>query len=115
MHFTLQSQGFGMKLGLAASQVGVYQRIALVEGTVCINPEWKSGSQVISSTEGCYSVEEGASPFVVTRDKYGWARYQNAQGEWQEEKLNGRKAIVYQHELDHLNGILCSDKGVRSP
>jgi peptide deformylase len=83
----------------------------LMMGSLMINPEW-NGTQAPPTdvTEGCYSI--GAQLYKVQRAPYGWARWQTITGEWREEKLKGLQAIVFQHELDHLDGKCCIDTGV---
>lgn len=45
--------------------------------------------------------------FKKWRAPYGWAKWvEPTSGIVREEKLKGIKAVVFQHELDHLNGTL---------
>lgn len=108
---SLQSQKWGSRLGLAANQIGIKYRMAIVLGRLVINPEWQPSkappNQVL---EGCYSLGH-MQVFKVPRADYGWAKWQDTQGNWHEEKLRGVKAIVFQHELDHLNGRTCHEAG----
>ena len=115
LQFTLSSQTHGSKLGIAAPQCGVYKQVMIAYGELYINPEWKGTSQKEEIIEGCYSCGEGHTRYKMTRDKYGWAKWQDHTGEWHEEKLNGIKAIVFQHEKAHLDGTIISDVGVLSP
>lgn len=106
----LSAASYGGKLGLAAPQIGISKRIAIVEGAVMFNPEWRpSKAPGNTVTEGCYSVPHRL--FKVTRAVYGWAKWQSIEGVWREKKLTGLTAIVFQHELDHLNGKCCADVG----
>lgn len=81
-------------------------------GKVYINPEWtptRAPKETI--IEGCYSVGHDKT-YKVPRSKYGWAKYQTIDGEWREnEKIRGIDAVVFQHELDHLDGKCCCDTG----
>jgi peptide deformylase len=110
MVVTLSSQKWGAKLGIAAPQVGINKRVIISLGRVMINPEWQpSKAPPETITEGCYSV--GKKTFRVSRAKYGWAKWQTINGEWREEKIKGLPAVVFQHELDHLDGKCCIDTG----
>ena len=103
--------------GLAAVQVGVLRRIVLVEtepGELLelINPEIVSVSEERQEDlEGCLSVpgEWGITdrPMTVT------VRAMNRDGEWFEATGSGLKARCFCHELDHLDGILYTDKVVK--
>lgn len=106
----LQNTQYGAKLGLAAPQIGINKRVIIVRGNVMFNPEWtptKAPPEYI--TEGCYSVPKRL--FKVSRSKYGWAKWTNIEGQPCEDKLTGIPAIVFQHELDHLDGKCCVDVG----
>lgn len=104
MYSALQAQSHGDKLGLAAPQIGVLKRMIIVKGVPMINPTWKpTNAPKERSIEGCYSQNEG-DLFQVWRDKYGWATWYDLNGELQNYKIKGIHAIVFQHELDHLDG-----------
>ncbi len=99
-------------VGLAAPQVGILRRIAVVDvgdGIVeIINPEIKafSGSQV--GQEGCLS-----SPGVymdVDRPMKVTVRAQDRNGDWFEVKGKELFARALCHEIDHLDGILFMDR-----
>ena len=108
---TLNKQEWGQKLGIAAPQIGANKRVFITLGHVFVNPEFtptKAPPETI--TEGCYSL--GKRLFKVPRAKYGWAKWQDTRGNGFEEKISGLKAIVFQHELDHLNGKSCVENGV---
>lgn len=111
LHFTLRSQSHGQRLGIAAPQIGVYKQVMIAYGELYINPEWQPSAQIDEMVEGCYTCSDGHNVYRLQRPKYGWAKWQDAEGKFHEEKLNGIKAIVFQHELDHLRGILISDIG----
>lgn len=94
-------------IGLAAPQVGVSKRILLM-GTpekliACVNPELVSGTGEIQDIEGCLSFP-GLWLHVKRYEKVV-ARYQNIKGETKTEEFEGLMARVFQHELDHLNGV----------
>jgi peptide deformylase len=100
-------------VGLAANQVGLTQRffVGEVEGTVkkIINPEiTEFGKEEIELEEGCLSIP-GIYKRVKRPEKIK-VKYLNEKGETVEEELDGVWARVFQHELDHLNGVLFIDK-----
>ena len=106
----LAKQNYGNHEGIAAPQVGINLRIIIVRGNVMFNPEWqptKAPPEV--AMEGCYSVPNKV--FKVLRAKYGWAKWTNIEGRPMADRLNGLPAIIFQHELDHLNGLCCLDTG----
>ena len=112
MHSTLQAQTWGEKLGLAAPQIGINKRVMLVRGTVMFNPSWYATEAPPNQiTEGCYSVP--GKTFKVSRAPYGWATWTDINGNKNiNVKIKGVPAIVFQHELDHLDGKCCVDIGV---
>lgn len=101
--------------GLAATQIGVPLRVFVVDVVShkgkrigVINPEIISSStEEMSCTEGCLSV--GDFRAKVSRPKKIQVRYLTVDGETVEETWEGFPAIAFQHELDHLNGILFID------
>ena len=100
-------------VGLAANQVGLTLRffVGEVDGNVkkIINPEIiEFGKEEIELEEGCLSIP-GIYKRVKRPEKIK-VRYQNEKGETVEEELNEVWARVFQHELDHLDGILFIDK-----
>ena len=109
-------------IGLAAVQVGVPIRLLVidlqepeVEGgepvrdpRVFVNPEILTHSdQDVPYTEGCLSVPEQFAE--VDRPDRIRARWLDAQGEAHEEEIEGILAVVLQHEMDHLQGVLFID------
>lgn len=108
---SLAAQKWGSRLGLAANQIGIKERMAIVLGKLVINPEWTPSKAPKTQTmEGCYSLGLH-KVYKMSRDTYGWAKWQDTKGEWHEEKLRDIKAIVFQHELDHLLGRTCHEGG----
>ncbi len=100
-------------VGLAAPQVGLSLRMFVMDygdGPIkVINPEIieKSEEKVIDE-EGCLSLPDVFAE--VERAKWIKVRFQNERGEWQEMELEGYSARVFQHEYDHLDGILFIDR-----
>ena len=100
-------------IGLAAPQIGVKKRITVIDLSnkakaedklVLINPEiiYREGKQF--SEEGCLSLPEIREK--VTRAQKVKVRAQNLKGEWFE--LEGEELLsrCFQHEIDHLDGVL---------
>jgi peptide deformylase len=109
-------------IGLAAIQVGVPQRILVIdlqepeeeEGEpvrrpmVFINPEIVTASDTLQVyNEGCLSVPEMYAE--VERPDRITARWLDREGDPHEEELDGLLAICLQHEMDHLEGVLFID------
>lgn len=99
-------------VGLAAPQVGVRKRIAVVdvgEGpVVLINPEvvYSEGEQ--TGNEGCLSVPGKCGQ--VTRPMKVRVKTRNLDFEWEEIEGEELFARAMLHEMDHLDGILYIDK-----
>lgn len=110
MNSALGGTKYGQRLGFAAPQIGINKRVIIVRGNVMFNPEWKpSRAPNNTITEGCYSVP--GRNFLVQRASYGWAKWTDISGRPMEDKLRELPAIVFQHELDHLDGKCCVDVG----
>ncbi|MGN1078225.1 MAG: peptide deformylase [Candidatus Gallimonas sp.] len=98
--------------GLAAPQIGVLQRVVVVdveEGYFeFVNPVfvWQKGEQ--TGAEGCLSVRGKAG--TVTRPDKVKILFQNRKGEKYSLVARGFFARAICHELDHLDGILYTDK-----
>lgn len=94
-------------IGLAAMQVGVKKRIFIMGNDIqiipYINPEIIAGYGDEVGSEGCLSFPQ--LYLKVRRFTEIRVRYQNKNGEFNEEVLTGLAARVFQHEYDHLNGI----------
>lgn len=101
-------------IGLAAPQVNKNERLIVVavNGTlplVCINPVIKKQSkELIDIEEGCLSIPGVFG--IVERPIKVLASFVALTGETREEWLDGMLSRVFQHELDHLEGILFTDK-----
>ena len=100
-------------VGLAAPQIGESLRlaVALVDKKIycLINPEITSRSQTnIVFEEGCLSLPGEFLPIV--RSETLTIRYQNEKGLPKKLRATGLLAIVLQHEIDHLDGILITNR-----
>ena len=101
-------------VGLAAPQVGILRRVAVVDVTEdhsglkeLINPELLEEEGTQTGREGCLSVPGRQG--VVTRPKKIRIRYQNRKGESMELEAEGFEARAICHEMDHLDGRLYID------
>ena len=104
-------------IGIAAPQVGIHKRLIIVDignnqPQAFFNPVIKSKSfSKIESEEGCLSVPGVFG--MVKRHKAVTVTAQNLDGDTQTFRAEGLMAIVFQHEIDHLDGILFIDKVLR--
>jgi peptide deformylase len=100
-------------VGLAAPQIGISKRLAVIDVTfkedpdaklVLANPEiiHKEGKQ--TQSEGCLSIPEFREN--VTRPKKVTIRAQDVNGNWYEKTGEDLLARAFLHETDHLNGKL---------
>ncbi len=104
--------------GLAAPQIGVLQRLFVMDATwkegtatpvICINPEVISrGSEETTNAEGCLSIPGVTAK--VTRPTEVRMVWTDLSGRVHEEDLTGFSALCAQHELDHLDGIVTLDR-----
>lgn len=101
-------------VGIAAPQVGVFKRCIVVnaEGngaTVYCNPEILEKSfRTAEGEEGCLSVPGVYG--LVKRHKRVTVRAVTRDAKVVTLELDGLAAVVWQHEIDHLNGVLFIDK-----
>lgn len=110
----LKSKNKGV--GLAASQIGINERIIICSFTgkiedfeIMINPSCvKDGNTIEEGWEGCFSIPLTFAK--VSRWKDISVSYYTEEGSIINKSLNGFAARVYQHELDHLEGILMTEK-----
>lgn len=103
-------------VGIAANQVGILERVCVVkietEFKIFINPRIiKRFGKQLSKDEGCLSFPGIRGS--VTRPKkihISWIEVKNWKIEFCESIFNDFDAIVLEHEIDHLNGIVFIDK-----
>ena len=100
-------------VGLAAPQIGISKRVAVIDVTfkedpeakiVLVNPEIIHTEGRLTSNEGCLSLPEFREK--VTRPRTVTARAQNAEGKTFEVTGDDLLARALVHETDHLNGKL---------
>jgi peptide deformylase len=101
-------------VGLAANQVGVLQRVLVMQPTegeayALVNPVVVAGSEEAETDdEGCLSLQGVTVP--VERRVTVTVEAKDEQGADVSLELEGLAARVLQHELDHLDGVLIFDR-----
>lgn len=105
-------------VGIAAPQIGISRRaiwVLRLDKTpeapfeACLNPViTRTSSDKETDWEGCLSVTEGFG--MVSRPQEITIRYQGTDGAWREETISGFTARIFQHEIDHLDGVLFIDR-----
>ena len=111
----LQSMYSAKGIGLAAPQIGIHKELLVIdinyedsaaEPLILINPEITAfGSTLNSYEEGCLSI-----PGVylnVIRPSTIKLKFRDEMGRPRKMKADGLLARCIQHEMDHLNGVLC--------
>ena len=98
-------------VGLAAPQIGKNINLFVVKfgdwEEAFINPEIVPLGSKIRSLEGCLSLPD--KEFIVQRHSRIMVRYYNKNFKWNIREFNKIKAIIIQHEYDHLQGKLICD------
>ena len=109
-------------VGLAANQVGVSQQVVVVEYPeneededaqpklyVVVNPELtRLSEELVVGTEGCLSLPGFLGN--VERHESLTVKGLNRRGQPVKIKAKGWTARIFQHEVDHLNGIMFVDR-----
>ena len=100
-------------VGLAATQIGLSKRLAVIDVSLGKNPEARLvlANPEITHVEGDQREEEGCLSLPsfrgnVLRPAYVTVRAQNLKGEVYEMRGEGLLARAFCHEIDHLDGIL---------
>ena len=108
-------------IGLAANQVNELKRMFALHleddkgeivSFVAINPRIVSHSvenTYLTSGEGCLSVDRPV-PGYVPRYARITVKFFDTEGTEHKMRLTGLPAIAFQHELDHLNGVMFYDR-----
>jgi peptide deformylase len=100
-------------VGLAAPQIGISKRIAVIDTTfkedpnaklVLVNPEVISREGKQNGQEGCLSLPDFREN--VARANIVTVRAQDVEGNWFEKTGDDLLARAFLHEIDHLNGRL---------
>ena len=123
-------------IGLAANQVGIDAAVAVVnvrEPIILINPEVIDVWNEIDYYEGCLSYPKKGvhtkrfKNVVITTEQEegnlyfsGVPNFSEGKGTWeqsesakQDEDLRTLEAVCIQHEIDHINGVICMDKEIK--
>ena len=104
-------------IGLAAPQVGIGLRVAVVDlqpdnapaPVTLINPEIVAASEELATREeGCLSLPGQYAD--VTRPAWVRIRFQDETGARREIEADGLLSACLQHEIDHLDGVLFVDR-----
>jgi peptide deformylase len=106
-------------IGLAAPQVGEAIRLIVMDTDwtgedgqkkpgVMLNPEIVAREGDVVWNEGCLSVPDFNAD--VERSARVRVRYQDLDGATHEEEASELRAVCFQHELDHLDGVLFIDR-----
>jgi peptide deformylase len=115
-------------VGLAAPQIGLSERLIVVEYYekpedeekedapkkvwAVLNPEiTKASEEMLMGVEGCLSIPNLVGE--VERHAAIQVRGLNRHGKPMKFKAEGWLARIFQHEIDHLNGILFTDRATR--
>jgi len=101
--------------GLAANQVGLDESFFIAKFSdgfeVCINPVIvQHGKEEVDMMEGCLSIL-GKDNLPIFKPKRRWAivdlEYENQEGKNVRRTFKRHDARIVQHEMNHLEGILC--------
>lgn len=124
IRYTNKMKPFGV--GLAAPQVGENVALSVIGikptptrpklepfDSVIINPAYEGVGEMEDMWEACQSGGSGEGGGLYAKaERYKTIRAQwyDGNAEWHNEELTGFVAHVFQHETDHVNGILFVDK-----
>ena len=109
-------------VGLAAPQIWILRRVIAV--TFRKEKQWKDtmtgdgvmiNPEIIRKSEEKYVFEEAClslpwESWNVLRHRHIKVQYKTPEGKIQTKKLSNMSAVIAQHEIDHLDGILFIDK-----
>ena len=116
-------------VGLAAPQIGLSERLIVVEYYendeaeqdeneakkkvwVMLNPEIvKASEEKVMGVEGCLSIPNLVGE--VERHEVIQVKGLNRRGQPMRVKATGWLARIFQHEIDHVNGVVFTDRAVR--
>jgi len=109
-------------VGLSAVQVGVLKRMCVIKHTMpsgkvmnykLVNPKIvRRSSKTESYPEGCLSVPEAVDAPIIRSEQVMVMAYDAIQNKNIIVEATGFLARVFQHEIDHMDGILITDKVV---
>ena len=109
-------------MGLAAIQLGINKRYFVVvleqeiketfKNYVIINPKIVSNSEemiYVEEGEGCLSVNREVDG-IVPRHARITVGFYDINGNYKEERVREEISVAFQHEMDHLDGIMFTDR-----
>ena len=108
-------------VGLAATQVGIGRRFFVYNPTgardrkdfeaVVANPRiFEYSDETVVEEESCLSSRSETCAGMVRRSEWIRVKFQDAVGRQTRKKLEGFAARVFQHEYDHIEGVLHFDR-----
>jgi len=100
-------------IGLAANQVGIPYRIFALRGQpenfVCFNPVViMPGTEQVVLEEGCLTYPKLL--VKIKRPQHIRVRFNTPNGDTLTKQFTGLTARIYQHEMDHLDGVIFYNK-----
>lgn len=102
-------------IGLAANQIDVLQRVTVIDAggeephlMEIVNPEIIDASGQFKGSEGCLSFPGLHED--IKRNAEVTVRFQDRDGEEHIVEAEGLLAIALQHEIDHLDGVVFTDR-----
>lgn len=103
-------------IGLAANQVGVPYRVFSMRGQpenfVCFNPKIVQPSEMeVTLEEGCLTYN--GLLVKIKRPRHIRVRFNLPNGDIMTKQFTGMTARIFQHELDHLDGIIFYNRANR--
>ncbi|MFY0715038.1 peptide deformylase [Seonamhaeicola sp. NFXS20] len=111
------TDSMSLGVGIAAPQVGILKNIIWVQRfdkenfpfEVYLNPKiTKYSEEKLTVKEGCLSIPDRVET-LNCRSKTINIEYDTANAEHKTETIEGFTSVIFQHEIDHLNGILYLD------
>lgn len=115
--YTTVTDSMSLGVGIAAPQVGILKNIIWVQRLdkdnipfeVYLNPKINTYSKTTQTIrEGCLSIPD-RSEILNKRSQEIQIEYDTMEGVHKYETIEGFTAVIFQHEIDHLNGILYLD------
>ena len=103
-------------VGLSANQIGYEYRVFVMKGANKEQSMFFANPEIIELSEETENIEEGCLTggcegifAIIKRPSWVRARWQDENGDIKEMEFSGMTGRCFQHELDHLNGILFID------
>lgn len=102
-------------LGMAAPQLSYTKRVIILKESygnykVMINPEVIEQKWLFPIFSRCFSLK---GVYFIKAHLWIKVRYQDLEGKYHTETIKGGRAATLEQELNHINGVLLSDIGIR--